>query len=70
LTIRIKIYWKTLALLQSDGVLKQLGMNTKALFFPSVRMGQALVESRDVGLTRIEITYTADTKAKENWLLH
>lgn len=70
LTMRIKIYWKTLALLQSDGVLKQLGMNTRALFYPSIRMGQALTESRDAGLTRIEITYTADTRAKENWLLH
>ena len=70
LIIRIKIYWKTLALLQSDGVLKQLGMNTRALFYPSIRMGQALTESRDAGLMRIEITYTADTRAKENWLLH
>ena len=45
-------------------------MNTRALFYPSIRMGQALTESRDHGLMRIEITYTADTRAKESMLLH
>ena len=34
-------------------------MNTKALYYPSIRMGQALHESRDLGQSRIEITYTA-----------
>ncbi len=38
LTKRIKIYWKTLAYLQSEGVHKQLGMNTKALCYPGIRM--------------------------------
>ena len=36
---RVKIYWKSLALLQCESVSKSLGMNTKALFYPSVRMG-------------------------------
>ena len=67
---RIKYYWKSLALLQSETVAKSLGMNTKALFYPSVRMGQALVESRDEGQSRIEITYTANILAAEDELLH
>ena len=34
-------------------------MNTKAMFYPTVRMGKALRESKDEGMSRIEITYTA-----------
>ena len=49
LWLRIKIYWKSLALFQSESVTKSLGMNTKAIYYPTVRMGQALSESREVG---------------------
>ena len=57
--MRIKYYYKTLALMQSDSAMKSLGINTRAIYYPTVRMGQALRESRDVGQSRIEITYTA-----------
>ena len=60
LTGRVKIYWKNLALFQSFSVSQSLGMNTKALYYPSTRMGQVLRESRGEGLSRIEITFTAD----------
>ena len=67
---RIKYYWKSLALLQSETVAKSLGMNTKALYFPSVRMGLALAESRNEGQSRIEITYTANSLVAEDEILH
>ena len=44
-------------------------MNTRGIFHPNVKMGQALLESRDVGLSRIEITYTNATKQDENTVL-
>ena len=44
-------------------------MNTKGLFFPSVRMGRALIESREVGLSRVEITYTVSSRAGEDVML-
>ena len=58
LHMRIKIYNKLLALFQSDGVMKSLGMNTKGIYYPSINMYKVLLQSKDVGLTRIEITYT------------
>jgi len=70
LTIRIKVYWKTLAYIQSESVMKALGMNLKGIFYPSIRMGVTLRESQDYGTTRIEITYTATKIAGENKLLH
>ena len=45
-------------------------MNTKAIFYPSMRMGKALRESKDEGLSRIEITYIAKTSEAENELFH
>ena len=61
----MKYYWKGLALFQSESVQKSLGMNTKGIFYPTVRMGQALRESMDRGLGRIELTYTALTSEAE-----
>ena len=56
--IRVKFYWKSFALLTMESVQKPLGMNSNGLFRPQIRMGRALKESRNEGLTRIEITYT------------
>ena len=56
---RIKFYWKSLALIQAESVSQSIGMNMKALYYPSVRMNLALRESVDEGQSRIEITYTA-----------
>ena len=39
LHMRVKFYFKTLALMQSESVMKSLGMNSKGLYYPSVRMG-------------------------------
>ena len=44
-------------------------MNMRGLFYPNIRMGQAIRETAHVGQSRIEITYTATTKAAENMLL-
>ena len=60
--MRVKYYWKSLQMFQSESVQKSMGMNTKGIFYPSVRFGRALKEGQDEGITRIEITYTADTK--------
>ena len=70
LDLRIKLYWKGLALVQSESVTKAVGMNMKGLFYPSIRMRKALRESQNRGLTRIEITYTALNRAGENALLY
>ena len=63
------MYFKSLALIQSESVTKSLGMNTNAFFYPSVRMGQALSESRDEGQSRIEITFKASNKVGEDEIL-
>ena len=42
LDMRIKVYWKTLAYIQSESVQKSLGMNLRGIFYPSIRMGLAL----------------------------
>ena len=69
LHVRIKYYCKTLALIMSESAAKNVGMNMKGLFFPSVRMGYAIQESRGEGLSRIEITYTASDQAGEDEIL-
>ena len=45
-------------------------MNTKAIFYPAMRMGKVLRESKDEGLSRIEITYIAKTSEAETELFH
>ena len=50
--------------------MKSLGSNMKGIYYPNIRMGQALRESRDVGLSRIEITYTITNKDLENDMLN
>ena len=59
--VRVKYYWKNLQLLQSESVQKSLGMNTKAIFYPSVRMGRVLLEGANHGISRIEISYTVSS---------
>ena len=59
--MKIKVYWKSLALVQSETAAKSIGMNMKGLFYPNIRMGKALKESINETLTRIEITYGART---------
>ena len=67
--MRVKFYFKTLALMQSESAVKSLGMNMKGIYYPSVRMNQALMESRNEGQSRIEITYTATDLAGEAEIL-
>ena len=69
LYMRVKFYFKTLALMQSESAAKSLGMNMRGIFDPTIRMGRALRESRDVGQTRIEITYTAIGRTGEAEML-
>ena len=45
-------------------------MNTKGIMYPNIRMGLAHRECQDLGMTRIEISYSASTKDIENDLLH
>ena len=70
LSVRVKYYWKTLALIQSESVSKSVGMNMKGLFYPSARIGRAHNESKGEGLSRIEITYTANTSEGEDEILN
>ena len=50
--------------------MKSLGCNMKGIYYPNIRMGQALKESRDIGLSRIKITYTLGNKDLENDMLN
>ena len=59
--MKIKVYWKSLALIQSEAAAKSIGMNMKGLFYPNIRMGKALQESANETKSRIEITYKAST---------
>ena len=61
----IKVYNVVLARLLSDGPMKSLGMNTQALFAPKSRMVNAIVSTLDEGLTRLEISYYADSQEAE-----
>ena len=53
-------------MMQSESVMKSLGMNSKAIFYPGVRMGRVLKETANNGTSRIEITYTALSREAEN----
>jgi len=68
--MNIKIYLKSLSSIQSESVQKALGMNMKGILYPNIRMGLAQKESQELGMTRIEISYSAATKDVENDLLH
>ena len=61
LLINVKYYWKTLALFQSETAAKAIGMNTRGLFCPHVRMSRVLKETSNETLSRIEISYIAPT---------
>ena len=61
LRIKIKYYWKNLQLFQSEGAMRTVGMKTKDLFCPDVNMSDALRQTVLKGLSRVEITYTADS---------
>ena len=65
LELRVKVYLKVLQLLQSESVMKAIGMNTKGIFMPPIPMLRKLRESVNEGLSRIELTYTAGSKASE-----
>ena len=45
--------------------MKSLGTNFKAIYYPTIHMGRALKESKDIGLTRVEITYSTSTRQGE-----
>ena len=62
---RFKVYNKILQLLQSETPQKAVGMNTNALFNPPSRLLDAIVESRDAGMTRLEISYYAKSTAAQ-----
>ena len=66
---RIKVYNKFLSLLQSSGVMKSMGMNTKEIYQPSFRKFQQLEETKNHGWTRIEVSYYAHSidEEKEFW---
>ena len=70
LQIRVKFYAKNLEMIQSESVLKSLGMDMKGIFYPKIRMGRALRESMQDGNSRLEITYTAQGRYGENELFH
>ena len=69
-SLRIKVYNKLLHLLQSDSAAKRVGMNTNAIYYPSMRMQKVMQNFQNEGVTRIEITYSADSVPAENELPH
>ena len=44
-------------------------MNTGAIYYPSMRMQKVLKEFQNEGVTRIEISYNADSIEAENVIL-
>ena len=62
---RIKVYNKFLALLQSSGVMKGMGMNTGQIYQPTYRKHSQLLETENQGWTRIEISYYAHSVEEE-----
>ena len=63
LTIRIKVYAKTLAWLQSRTAMMTLGMNTNQIFSPSITVQKVLQETQELGYSRVEISYLCHTQA-------
>ena len=63
---RIKVYNKFLALLQSETAMKGIGMNTNAIFHPSLEKENNIRATQDHGWTRIEISYYAHSVEEEN----
>ena len=58
---RVKIYDKVQAFLQTKSATSILGMNTDAIFYPTYQMSRKLQEAEKFGITRIEISYYADS---------
>ena len=69
LHVRVKYYSKFLALVQSETVQKNVGMNMRAIFYPTARMNNIQRESKGECHSRIEITYTASDQAGEDEML-
>ena len=42
-----------------------VGMNTNGIFYPGITEGSVLKESAEYGLTRVEISYYADSFEEE-----
>ena len=57
MTLRIKVYNKTLAWLQSRTSMMPLGMNTTKMFNSKGTLKSILKESQETGLFRIEVSY-------------
>ena len=57
MTLKIKVYNKSLALLQSRTSIKTLGMNTTKIFSSKGIQKGVLKESQETGLCRIEVSY-------------
>ena len=62
---KVKVYSKTLDLIQSAAVKKPIGMNTTSLFCPSNWLSSELIQTQNDGLSRIEISYMADDETAE-----
>ena len=58
---RVKIYDKVQAFIQTMSASNRLGMNTDAIFYPTHIMSRKLQEAEEFGITRIEISYYADS---------
>ena len=62
---RIKVYNKFLQLFQSRTFMMAVGMNTQAIFEPSFLKERVLDETKNLGWTRVEISYYATDAAAE-----
>ena len=67
--MRIKVYDKLLASLQSESVKKGVGMNTSAIYYPSMHMQKTIREFQHDSITRVEISYYADSVEAEGMLI-
>ena len=69
-SIRIKVYDKLLSLMQHETVQKRIGMNTSTLYYPSLHLNKTLKEFKHEGITRVEISYYADSVQSEDKLIN
>ena len=68
--MRIKVYNKALAWLQSRTSVKTMGMNTCKIFKPAMAIRKNLVEAQRDGYSRVEISYQVPTVAAQAELFH
>ena len=65
LKMRIKVYNKALAWMQSRTSVMTMGMNTTKIFKPAMAIRKNLLEAQNDGYSRVEISYQVSNVADQ-----